>query len=211
MADGYIYCFSNISMVGIVKVGMTERTPDIRLSEANNSDTWRPPTPYKMEFAKKVSNHKQKELALHNILTQYTERINPKREFFRASPEEVRQFIDLMDGEVWVEKQDLITDEAEAENVDTVIALNSNKGCRNMVECFRNNQRIRHVIGVDNIWIGIYNSSKNEIMYNDTFYKSLSGFAEAHYVIETDKAKSTNGWKECECEVDNLWISTFNL
>ena len=163
MADGYIYCFSNISMVGIVKVGMTERTPDIRLSEANNSDTWRPPTPYKMEFAKKVSNHKQKELALHNILTQYTERINPKREFFRASPEEVRQFIDLMDGEVWVEKQDLITEEAEAENVDTVIALNSNKGCRNMVECFRNNQRIRHVIGVDNIWIGIYNSSKNVV------------------------------------------------
>ena len=60
MNEGYIYCFSNKSMPGILKVGMTERTPDVRLNESNNSDTWRPPTPYKIEFAKKVSNPKQK-------------------------------------------------------------------------------------------------------------------------------------------------------
>ena len=37
---------SNQSMPGILKVGMTERTPETRLNEANASDTWRPPTPY---------------------------------------------------------------------------------------------------------------------------------------------------------------------
>jgi len=42
MTDGYIYCFSNPSMPGILKVGMTERTPVTRLGEANASDTWRP-------------------------------------------------------------------------------------------------------------------------------------------------------------------------
>ena len=52
MSDGYLYCFSNSSMPGILKIGMTERTPDIRLSEANSSNTWKPPTPYKIEFAK---------------------------------------------------------------------------------------------------------------------------------------------------------------
>ena len=87
---GYIYCFSNPSMPGILKVGMTDRTPEIRLNEANNSDTWRPPTPYKIVFAKKVLNPKQKETTLHIILSQYTERINPKREFFRVSPKEVK-------------------------------------------------------------------------------------------------------------------------
>jgi len=53
MDGGYIYCFSNQSLIGILRVGMTERTPEIRLSEANNSDTWRPPTPYKIELSKK--------------------------------------------------------------------------------------------------------------------------------------------------------------
>ena len=101
MTDGYIYCFSNVSMPGVVKVGMTVRTPDVRLNEANSSDTWRPPTEYKLEFAKKVKNPKDKEHILHNLLSKYTERINPKREFFRASPKDVETFFELMDGEFY--------------------------------------------------------------------------------------------------------------
>ena len=102
MTDGYLYCFSNQSMPGILKVGMTERTPEIRLNEANSSDTWRPPTPYKFEFAKKVYNPKQKERTLHMLLSKYTERINLRREFFRVSLEEVNTFFDLMDGELYI-------------------------------------------------------------------------------------------------------------
>jgi hypothetical protein len=98
MTSGYIYCFSNESMPGVVKVGMTIRTPFERLSEANSSDTWRPPTQYKLEFAKKVTNSKQKKNTLHKLLSKYTERINPKREFFHASPREVETFFELIDG-----------------------------------------------------------------------------------------------------------------
>jgi len=101
MSDGYVYCFSNESMPGILKIGMTERTPDARLAEANSSDTWRPPTPYKIEFAKKVIHPKEKETILHTLLSKYTDRINPKREFFRVSSHEVKIFFDLMDGKWW--------------------------------------------------------------------------------------------------------------
>jgi len=85
-------------MPGLLKVGMTDRSPSIRLAEANKTDTYRPPTPYHMEFAKKVVHSREKERILHDILSRYTVRVNPKREFFRASVEEVRILFDLMDG-----------------------------------------------------------------------------------------------------------------
>lgn len=218
MTDGYIYCFSNVSMPGILKVGMTERTPEARLSEANASDTWRPPTPYKIEFAKKISDASGKEKTLHILLEQYTERINPRREFFRVSPEEVRKFFDLMDGEMWVETRKEVEEEEEEEVEDNSsesaprVKPTDVKGCRDMAKCFTNGQRIRHTIGINKTWIGTYDSSNNGIVYDGKFYKSLSGFAETHYSIDrTDRCKNANGWEECECEVDGKWISTFSL
>jgi len=205
-------------MPGILKVGMTERTPEARLSEANASDTWRPPTPYKVEFAKKVSNASQKEKILHTLLEQYTDRIHPRREFFRVSPEEVRKFFDLMDGEMWAETSKEEEEEEEEEEEDTSsesaprVKATGVKGCRDMSKCFTNGQRIRHTIGINKTWIGTYDSSKNGIVCDGKFYKSLSGFAETHYSIDrTDRCKEANGWKECECEVNGKWISTYSL
>jgi len=96
---GYIYCFSNECMPGILKIGMTKLTPDKRLKDANSPNTWKPPKPYKIVFAKKVNIYKQKEITLHLILEKYTKRIHPRREFFRVSPEEVKTLFDLIDGE----------------------------------------------------------------------------------------------------------------
>ena len=42
-----------VCMQGILKIGMTERTPIERLNEANTADTWRPPTPYAIVCSKK--------------------------------------------------------------------------------------------------------------------------------------------------------------
>ena len=117
MSDGYVYCFSNESMPGILKVGMTERTPTARLAEANSSDTWRPPTPYTIEFAKKVVNPKNKETILHMLLTRYTDRVNPKREFFRVPLEEVKLFFELMDGDWWID-----TSKYESNSDDEIMA-----------------------------------------------------------------------------------------
>jgi hypothetical protein len=212
MTDGYVYCFSNQSMPGILKVGMTERTPEIRLNEANSSDTWRPPTPYIIEFAKKVLNPKHKETTLHNLLSQYTEQINPKREFFRVSSEEVKTFFDLIDGDFWVKDPEEEKEEESDEDNQSIISNSPVVKCRDMSKCFTNGQRIRHTIGINKTWIGIYDSSKNGIMYDTKFYKSLSGFAVMHYSIDrTDRVKTANGWTECECEVNEKWISTYNL
>jgi hypothetical protein len=183
MTEGYLYCFSNQSMPGIHKVSMTEQTPDLILNEAN---TWTISS-YRIVIAKKVLNPRQKESELHKLLSQY--RVYPGRDFFRISPEEVKTFFELMDGDLWVKDP-----------------------CRDMTKCFTHGQRIRHTIGFNKTWIGIYDSSKNGIMYDTKFYKSLSGFAETHYSIDrTDRVKSANGWKECKCEVNGKWISTYNL
>ena len=216
MTDGYIYCFSNPSMPGILKVGMTDRTPVIRLGEANASDTWRPPTPYKIEFAKKVSDASGKEKTLHTLLEQYTERINSRREFFRVSTEEVCKFFDLMDGEMWSETR--IEEEEEEEEEEETSSESAPrlkptgvKGCRDMAKCFTNGQRIRHTIGINKTWTGTYDSSKNKILY-DGKTLSLNKFAESHYESERpDRTSNVNAWKECECEVDEKWISTYTL
>jgi hypothetical protein len=81
MEEGYIYCFSNECMPGILKIGMTKLSPDARLAYANLPNTWKPPTPYKILYAKKVDEYKKKEIILHSLLAKYAIRINPRREF----------------------------------------------------------------------------------------------------------------------------------
>ena len=209
-------------MPGILKVGMTERTPEVRLSEANASDTWRPPTPYMIEFAKKVSNPLQKEKTLHTLLEQYTDRIHPRREFFRVSQEEVHKFFDLMDGEMWAETREEEKDEEEEEEEEEEdtssesapqVKATGVKGCRDMTKCFTNGQRIRHTIGINKTWTGTYDSSKNVIICDGKSYHSLSEMAKAHNKIQLPHrlTNTANGWKECECEVNGKWISTFSL
>ena len=94
---GWVYCMSNPSMSGLLKVGMTDRTPEIRAAELFKTGV---PTPFKIEFSKKVVNPLQKETTLHNLLSK--ERINPRREFFCVSLEKVKELFNLMDGDVWV-------------------------------------------------------------------------------------------------------------
>ena len=95
--NGWVYCMSNPSMPGLLKVGMTDRTPEIRALELFKTGV---PTPFKIEFAKKVLNPVQKETTLHNLLSK--ERINHRREFFSISLEKVKELFNLMDGDVWI-------------------------------------------------------------------------------------------------------------
>lgn len=97
---GYIYCFSNVSMPSIYKCGMTTRTPLERLHEANTSDTWRPPTPFIIEFAKRVQNPRIQEYFLHNSMHKY--RVHARREYFQISLDDIKALFDMVDGELWV-------------------------------------------------------------------------------------------------------------
>jgi DNA-binding HxlR family transcriptional regulator len=111
MTEGYIYCLSNESMPGLVKVGMTgtpERTPDMRAKELSVPSGV--PTPFKVEFAKLVSDPKQKEQLLHDILSESRYRMN--REFFSTSPEQVMKYFGLTDGTMWEDNKN-VEDEHE--------------------------------------------------------------------------------------------------
>jgi len=96
MTEGYVYCFTNESMPGLVKIGMTTRTPEERLHEANNNGapTYRPPTPYVIELAKRVNDPSRREQIIHKYFDH--ERVNPRREFFRVPMERIKPLFDLM-------------------------------------------------------------------------------------------------------------------
>ncbi len=94
MSFGYVYCMSNPSMPGMMKVGYTERPVEERLQEANQSNTWIP-TPFLLEISRFVNDPQKKETTMHKILGK--DRVNPKREFFRTDVETVQMLFDLMD------------------------------------------------------------------------------------------------------------------
>lgn len=98
MTSGYIYCMSNPAMPGMLKIGYTERSPKERLEEANLASTWIP-LDFSIEFAKQVKDPNKKEQTIHAILAE--KRVNPKREFFRVTREEVKLLFELADGAWW--------------------------------------------------------------------------------------------------------------
>lgn len=210
--EGIVYCLSNAAMPGILKVGITGSTAEERAKQLSTTGV---PLPFKVEFAMKVADNKSAETTLHKLLEQYTERISSRREFFRVSVEEVRGFFDLMAsaGGTYVQE----TEADEAEDIDDSASENNEivgqkKGCRTMSRCFTHGQRIRHVVGINRICIGTYDAIKDGIVYgDDVFYKTISGFAFAHNKVYNPSRKTTNGWVECECEVDGKWVPTHSL
>ena len=157
MTHGYLYCFSNVSMPGILKIGISKKTPDTILNDANISDSWRPPTPYEIQFAKKIIKPKEKLSILRKY--KHLKEKNLKMDFFQVSIEEIKPFFDIIDGELWNKEKDY---------------------CRDMRKCFKNGQVIRHNIGIST-WDGIYNFTENVIIYDKKSYNTLSGFTKAHY------------------------------
>jgi hypothetical protein len=121
-----------------------------------------------------------------------------------------------MDGEPWIETpkeevEDDEDDEEVSEQETTRVKPTDAKTSRNMAKCFTNGQRICHTIGITKKWIGIYDSSKDEIVCDGVSYASLSAFALSHHRISKPDHKSAGGWAECKYEVDGKWISNADL
>jgi hypothetical protein len=81
---GWVYCFENDCMPGIYKVGVTRRTPDKRLTEANSSSTWTSPTPFRLVLSAQSAKAFDAEKRIHRRLSELGYRIHPRREFFNA-------------------------------------------------------------------------------------------------------------------------------
>ena len=93
--SGWIYCLSNEWMPDLVKVGQTSHDPTDRASQLYTTGV---PTPFRVEFAKKVSDHVKKEKQLHALLEKHFSRPNPHREFFKCSSTDVFAFFELIEG-----------------------------------------------------------------------------------------------------------------
>ena len=89
--SGYIYCLSNESFKdNIYKVGYTRRPIPFRLNELYNTSV---PTPFKVEFVKRVDNPRDSEKLLHKYLKDY--RMNSKREYFKIELNKIHTLFDL--------------------------------------------------------------------------------------------------------------------
>ena len=97
--SGYIYCFATPSMPGIVKLGQTTRTPEIRLKEANAPDMWKPPHPYHIIASKAVSDPRDNLNRIRKELIDRGYRIPGDREFFKVSEEAVTQLFEAQEAQ----------------------------------------------------------------------------------------------------------------
>ncbi len=66
-----------------------------------NNQKLKYPTPFTLEFAKKIKKPKQKELALYALLDHFTIRTQPNKDVFKIEVHEAKLFFDLIDGDMW--------------------------------------------------------------------------------------------------------------
>ncbi len=93
---GYVYCMSNESMPGLLKIGMTTDSPETRAAALSGATGV--PTPFKVEISKRVAQPYEKEQAIHELLGALGFRVNEKREFFNCSMKIVDYLFALIDG-----------------------------------------------------------------------------------------------------------------
>lgn len=88
---GYVYILSNPAMPDFIKIGYSQKNPEIRAKELSNTSV---PLPYKVEHEELVEFPSVIERVLHSKLSNY--RIAPDREFFRATVEHAAEELNLI-------------------------------------------------------------------------------------------------------------------
>ena len=114
-SSGWLYCLSNSSMPGLLKIGQTKNEPKARAEQLQTTGV---PLPFKIEFAKYVKDYVKKEKILISLLEQYSNRINPKREFFRVDPERVVSALRMIMIQDVTPKIDIVEDETDQISLD---------------------------------------------------------------------------------------------
>jgi hypothetical protein len=88
-ARGWVYVLTNPAMSGLVKIGCTERTPEIRARELSGATGV--PQAFVVAWAWPVADWKAVERITHNKLGKL--RANGNREFFRCSVPQARRAV----------------------------------------------------------------------------------------------------------------------
>jgi hypothetical protein len=84
---GYVYLLINHAMPGLVKVGLTNRSPGERVAELSSATGV--PTPFELVYDVLVPDSLEAEQFIHSHLTALGYRLTDNREFFRAPIREV--------------------------------------------------------------------------------------------------------------------------
>lgn len=77
MSKGFLYVAENPSMVGLLKIGRTEKIPTARLADLFTTGV---PEPFDVVYYALVQDSKKSEMAVHDLLSRY--RYKKNREFF---------------------------------------------------------------------------------------------------------------------------------
>ena len=93
-APGWVYILVNPALPGMVKVGLTTRTPTQRAGELTSSSGV--PLPFVVAWARAVSDCASVEASVHRMLDD--RRVSGKREFFRVDVNTARQVIEAAAG-----------------------------------------------------------------------------------------------------------------
>lgn len=94
--EGYVYCLTNECMPGLLKIGMTTDDPETRARDLSSATGV--PSPFRVEMSKRVANPREKERAIHELLSILGFRVNEKREFFNCSMTIAEHLFVLIDG-----------------------------------------------------------------------------------------------------------------
>jgi hypothetical protein len=87
--SGYVYVLRSPVMPDVVKIGFTQRKPQLRADEL--SDATGVPVPFEVAFSLFTANCRELERAVHKRLK--GKRVNTRREFFAVSVSEAREAI----------------------------------------------------------------------------------------------------------------------
>ena len=89
---GYVYVLTNPAMPGMVKLGCTgQQDVTVRKDQLFTTGV---PLPFSLEFACRVQNFKQVEIALHTAFQ--PDRVSPNREFFEITPQQAIAILKLL-------------------------------------------------------------------------------------------------------------------
>lgn len=96
---GFVYILANEAMPGIIKIGYTDRSPQQRCVELSRGSCL--PTPFTVLYYAEFENPRAVEREAHKFFA--ATRLNDRREFFRAPPERVMQFLRWVREAPWSE------------------------------------------------------------------------------------------------------------
>lgn len=110
---GRVYVLSNKAMPGIVKIGFTMGTVELRVAELSSATGV--PTPFLIEFQVECRDPSRVEQQAHNALNQ--RRVNSGREYFSVSPQEAAAAILRFAGTIFAQESRFRTDRKSPEQL----------------------------------------------------------------------------------------------